>query len=247
MAWAIVIDGAATELVVGQMFLGAPFQGPDVIIQHEDGSLEQIPGTMQRNQHGMEVFTLWTEQERAAIGVFEVIELDPVPPGKREKSRGLTVQSGLPVRTRVLEDIPLDEYKASKRDALNSERDALIEGGFTHVVRGTSYTFQSRQSDRENLATMGMQAQLAKAGGAQSGNYRWHLSDPQAEGATDFEWITANNERVKLDAPEMVALFQAGIAFKSAKTFYARDLKTSILTAGSHASVNLLMDGRVWP
>lgn len=117
---------------------------------------------------------------------------------------------------------------------IDSERDARIDGGFTFGA----HTYQSRPSDRENV--MGA-AQLALAylgGGGDPSSLRW--ANPDA----DFVWIAADNQTVPLTAPEVVALFQAGVAFKSALTFYARAMKDAVIAAENPSSV-LWQDS--WP
>lgn len=105
--------------------------------------------------------------------------------------------------------------------AIDAERDLRIDGGF--AFNGSR--FQSRASDRENI--MGA-AQLALAylgAGGDPTSLRW--ADP----TKDFGWITEDNSTVQMTAPAVVALFQAGIAFKSALTFRARDLKDAQIAA----------------
>ena len=105
--------------------------------------------------------------------------------------------------------------------AIDAMRNQRIDGGFAF----NGARFQSRASDRENV--MGA-AQLALAylgAGGDPDILRW--ADP----AKDFEWITEDNSTVQMTAPTVVALFQAGIAFKSAQTFHARDLKDAQIAA----------------
>lgn len=184
----------------------------------------------------------WSDEERIARGVYEIAEPDPVPAG--QQSVGFSIEDDdedLPVRVLQIEDIPLADLKATRVDAINAQRDALINGGFAFTVDGQVHSFQSRQSDRENIATMGMLAQLAVAGGAEADDYRWHGGD------ADFVWITADNDLVTLDAQEMAALFAAGVAFKSAKTFYARGLKDAVLAAANTAAVLAVDAETPWP
>lgn len=117
---------------------------------------------------------------------------------------------------------------------IDAERDARIDSGFTFGA----HTYQSRPSDRENV--MGA-AQLALAylgAGGDPLSLRW--ANPDA----DFVWIAADNQTVELTAPDVVALFQAGVAFKSALTFYARAMKDAVLAAEDTSSVQW-NDG--WP
>lgn len=117
---------------------------------------------------------------------------------------------------------------------IDKERDRRIDGGFT--FRDTP--FQSRPSDRENI--MGA-AQLAMAFMAAGGNpetLRW--ADPD----NDFVWIAADNTIVPMSAMDVVALFQAGVAFKSALTFYARALKDAVIDDEDPTTVDVVNG---WP
>lgn len=118
--------------------------------------------------------------------------------------------------------------------AVDAERDRRIDGGFT--FRG--HVFQSQPSDRENVMGAAQLAIAAIGQGVQPGDLRW--ADP----GSDFVWITADNALVPLDAHTTVAMFQAGIAFKSGLTFHARALKDAIIAAADPASIEI-MDG--WP
>lgn len=117
---------------------------------------------------------------------------------------------------------------------VDAERDRRIDGGFTFM----GHTFQSRPSDRENVMGAAQLAIAAIGQGAQPGDLRW--ADP----GSDFVWIAADNALVPLDAHTTVAMFQAGIAFKSGLTFHARALKDAIIASADPESIDI-MDG--WP
>lgn len=112
---------------------------------------------------------------------------------------------------------------------VDAERDRRIDGGFTFM----GHRFQSGPSDRENVMGAAQLAIAAIGQGAQPGDLRW--ADP----GSDFVWITADNALVPLDAHTTVAMFQAGIAFKSALTFHARALKDAIIAAADPTSVDI--------
>lgn len=128
------------------------------------------------------------------------------------------------VRTEVSEPPPT---AAEICREIDNERDTRIDGGFTFGAN----TYQSRPSDRENV--MGA-AQLALAYLGADGDpssLRW--ANPDA----DFVWIAADNQTVPLTAADVVALLQAGVAFKSALTFYARAMKDAVIAAEDPSSV----------
>lgn len=112
---------------------------------------------------------------------------------------------------------------------VDEERDRRIDGGFTFA----GHRFQSRPSDRENIMGAAQLAIAAIGRGAQPGDLRW--VDPD----NDFVWITTNNDLIPLDAPSTVELFQTGVAFKSALTFYARALKDALLMAENPSLIDI--------
>lgn len=100
-------------------------------------------------------------------------------------------------------------------DDVDADRDRRIDGGFT--LNGVR--FQSRPSDRENIAGASTAALAAIMSGAEPGDYRWHGGD------SDFAWIAEDNTLHPLDAQTMFALGQAAMAHKQAHIFAARALK----------------------
>lgn len=117
---------------------------------------------------------------------------------------------------------------------IDKERDRRIDGGF----EWSGLRFQSRPSDRENFLGAAQLALAAISQGAQPDDYRW--ANPDA----DFEWIVADNSKITLDAHQMMALFVAGVSFKQALTFYARELKDAVIEADDPTAVNILTG---WP
>lgn len=117
---------------------------------------------------------------------------------------------------------------------IDAERDRRIDGGFSfNAVR-----FQSRPSDRENVMGAAQLAGAYLAAGGNPASLRW--ADP----VHDFQWIAEDNSTVPMSAGAVVSLFQAGVAFKTALTFHARDLKDTVLAAEDPASINWMTG---WP
>ncbi|WP_311968928.1 DUF4376 domain-containing protein [Pseudomonas baltica] len=104
-------------------------------------------------------------------------------------------------------------------DEIEAERDRRVSAGFEFTVDGASYTIQSRSSDRENILGAAGAAFRAQVGGKGAGDYLW---DGTGE---EFAWITADNQRVKMDAPTVVALGDAAIATKQRLIYKARGIK----------------------
>lgn len=123
------------------------------------------------------------------------------------------------------------ERLASLRKSVDAERDRRINGGFSFA--GIEY--QSRLSDRENIAGAATAALGAMMSGAQPGDLRWH------GGAEDFAWIAADNTMHTMDAQTVYAFGQAAMAHKQAHIFAARALKDADLIPADFA------DDKWWP
>lgn len=76
---------------------------------HGDSVRELAPGRPFTDaagvQHPAEALTLWSAEERAAIGVYPFDEIAPLD-GQVIVSRGVVIEDGLPVRTLVTENAP---------------------------------------------------------------------------------------------------------------------------------------------
>jgi hypothetical protein len=121
----------------------------------------------------------------------------------------------------LTEEEVLELKRTKKLLEVNINRDKAIESGFSFGGN----TYQSRQSDRENIMGASMAASMAISQGAQAGNYRW------ASPSSDFVWITADNQLVQMDAFNVLQLYQAGLQFKTTLTFVARSIKNALLEA----------------
>lgn len=108
-------------------------------------------------------------------------------------------------------------------------RDSRIDGGFTF----NDMRFQSRPSDRENIMGACQMAIAYIGAGGDPNETKW--ADP----SSDFEWILEDNSRVVMSAGDVVTLFQAGVAFKTAQTFYARGLKDSVSATDDPWSIDI--------
>jgi len=147
----------------------------------------------------------WTEQDRAAFGVFLV---DTAPPEGKRWTGAFEDDDGVPVP--VFEDLP-----PPTTDAIDAERDRRIANGFTFGGK----LYQSRPEDRENIAGASVAALAAMGNGALPNDYRWHGGD------ADFVWIAADNSLTPMDAQTVFAFGQAAMAHKQAHIFAARALK----------------------
>lgn len=113
------------------------------------------------------------------------------------------------------------EDKAAKAKAefdtlITKERDRRIAAGvlFNGVV------FQSRSTDRENIAGAAQLALMATLRGeGQEGDLYWH------GGEQPFAWIAADNSLVQMDAPTVIAFANTAAALKQTYTMIARGIK----------------------
>lgn len=117
-------------------------------------------------------------------------------------------EHGLP----ILIDPP--QYSPVHAD-IDRERDRRIDAG----VEFQGVMFQSRATDRENIAGAAQLAFMAVVAGAQPGDLRW--ANPEA----DFSWIALDNSLVPMDAQTVVAFGKAAAERKQALIFAARQLK----------------------
>lgn len=147
----------------------------------------------------------------------------------------LTAPENVPVG--LTEEEVFIRKQAEAVRAINRDRDARIEGGFTW----NGHDYQSRQSDRENIMGASIAAQLAIGQGAEADDLRW--ADP----ANDFVWITANNELIPMDVFAVLALYSAGMKFKTDLTFYARALKDQVLAAEDLTALQAINISTGWP
>lgn len=98
---------------------------------------------------------------------------------------------------------------------IDTERDRRIDAG----VEFQGVMFQSRATDRENIAGAAQLGFMAVVAGAQSGDLRWSNPDQ------DFAWIASDNSLVPMDAQTVVAFGKAAAERKQALIFAARQLK----------------------
>lgn len=115
--------------------------------------------------------------------------------------------------------------------AVDTERDRRIDAG----IDFQGVQFQSRATDRENIAGAAQLGFMAIFAGAKAGDLRW--SDPDQ----DFTWIASDNSLVPMDAPTVVALGKAAAERKQALIFAARQLKDMKQVPADFA------DDRWWP
>lgn len=95
------------------------------------------------------------------------------------------------------------------------ERDSRIDAG----VEFQGVLFQSRATDRENIAGAAQLGFMAVVAGAEVGDLRWSNPDQ------DFAWIASDNSLVPMDAPTVVAFGKAAAERKQTLILAGRQLK----------------------
>lgn len=122
------------------------------------------------------------------------------------------------------EDVTQDEHYSEEQPELpvtvsaaeiDAERDRRIDAG----VEFQGVMFQSRTTDRENIAGAAQLGFMAVMAGAQPEDLRW--SEPDA----DFVWIASDNSLVPMDAPTVVEFGKVAAQRKQALIMAGRQLK----------------------
>lgn len=108
-----------------------------------------------------------------------------------------------------------DAARKALHSQIDTERDTRIDAGFE--FQGVK--FQSRATDRENIAGAAQLGFMAIFAGAEVGSLRW--SNPKQ----DFTWIAADNSLVPMDAQTVVQFGKAAAERKQALIMAGRQLK----------------------
>jgi hypothetical protein len=95
--------------------------------------------------------------------------------------------------------------------------------------------YQSRATDRENIAGAAQLGFMALVAGAQPGDLRWASAD------SDFRWIAADNSTVAMDAHTVVDFGRTCAGQKQAQIFAARALKDMTPIPADYT------DDKYWP
>lgn len=196
---------------------GAFYSGAgDDLVNHPEGWLEAT-----------------SDEERAAIGVKEIV--DDELPGANRRITGVRLvdRGGVPVQVYDTEQVPADELAAMARAAIDAERDRRIVAGFTFA----GHLFQSRPEDQKRISGAFSLALAAVIGGAKPGDLRWH----QPADGSPFEFIAADNTLVPMDAQTMLAFGRVAAGWESGHIFAARVLKNAVPPPADFAN------DRHWP
>lgn len=162
-----------------------------------------------------------SETERQAVGVYNVIDPPTPEPGFLHVltgALGVEYHGDDPLTVKAFYSVveePQEDIAARLVAQINAFRDARLDGGFEFG----GHHYQTRTQDQINFLGTGIMAVMATGQGAARGNKKWLRPDK------DFKFITADNQQVPLDAFDMADLYAAGVGFKEAVTFFARNLK----------------------
>lgn len=102
-----------------------------------------------------------------------------------------------------------------EKSSVDNEREKRMDQGL--LFNGNIYDFDLWS--QVNIGFMAIGAKRAIDKGAKVGDYRW--ANPLA----DFQWITKDNKRIKMDAHDMSAFGDAATLLKTKLVFKSRDLK----------------------
>ncbi|USR40787.1 DUF4376 domain-containing protein [Ectopseudomonas hydrolytica] len=126
---------------------------------------------------------------------------------------------------------PESKPQVVTKEDVDAERDRRIDSG----VEFAGVVFQSRATDRENIAGAAQLGFMAMVAGVQPGDLRWANPDQ------DFTWIALDNSLVPMDAQTVVAFGKAAAERKQALIFAARQLKDMSEIPADYT------DDRWWP
>jgi hypothetical protein len=161
------------------------------------------------------------------VGVYEVV----YTPLDWHHAYGDPVLSGNTI-TYPAVDRPLEEVKAEAIELINEQREERVSAGMTFG----GHVYQTRPTDRENIAGAVQLATLALMNGADPTSTLWH------GGVEDFAWIRQDNGLTVMSAATMVAFGQAAAAHKHALIFQARTMKNAVSAATDVAGVLAAME-----
>ena len=198
------------------------------VIELDNGAEQALPA-LARNA----LVHVWSKDSERLVLIQQQKAPEEIPAGSGYKKLAT-------LELEADEAAVLDDQKQSMQSFCNQLRDKHIDAGM--IFEGVNY--QTRQTDRENIAgaaLVAMQVQLAGRG--QEGDYKWN---PEAS-EDNFEWIASDNSKVKMDAPTVQRFGQAAAAQKQRMIMFCRDLKNQVQTAQSLEQINQIMENAQWP
>ncbi len=187
-----------------------------------------------------------------ALGIGAVVEADDAPEGfeitasvLRHGEQGFYIDATYEA---VEPEPPAVPALAELLARVNIDRDIRIDSGF--LFDGKLY--QSRASDRENITRKGDRAEKVMlaatlAGGTALADLAGDLLWDVTTAGRPFAFKALDNSWTPMDAAKMVALRDAGEAFKQACTFIADAAKTAMIADGTDAGAKAVFDAIVWP
>ena len=159
---------------------------------------------------------MWALIENAVVK--EVTDIDPdgrFHPSLEWVSCAESVAPGDLYADGEFSPAPSKEVTPVTAEAVDAERDRRIDAG----VQFQGVMYQSRATDRENIAGAAQLGFMAVVSGAQPDDLRWSSPDD------DFVWIASDNSLVPMDAQTVVAFGKAAAERKQDLIFAGRQLK----------------------
>jgi len=175
-------------------------------------------------QYVRDIYTAWTAQELAAIGVYQIQESD-VPQWKAVTSSSLTFENGIVVRENILSDIPVVDRQAQMCEMVRARRYAIETAGV--AVQGGAVLITDRDSQAKITGAVAL------------------FENDQTLASIDWEaqpgvWVSVDRE----------AMLGIGVAVgRHVQQCYShsRQLIESITAASSHAELDMIDIAAGWP
>lgn len=141
-----------------------------------------------------------------------------LPEGRTAQPRPSPDYAWVDEQWQLDDELQADNAEAARKALhaqIDAERDARIDAG----VEFQGVKFQSRVTDRENIAGAAQLGFMAIVAGAEVGDLRW------SNLTQDFAWIAADNSLAPMDAQTVVQFGKAAAERKQALIFAARQIK----------------------
>lgn len=155
-----------------------------------------------------------TDAQIAALGVTK--HPDPVKPSFNEAYQTIAMDDA---GEYVISELPLEQAKENKRQAINQERAERLQSGITY----NGNTFDSDDKTIQRITAI----------------FTFALADPEFTS----QFITADNQTVTLSNADCKALGHAAAVHEQTQVFTARQLKDAVLAAQSNDELRVIK----WP
>jgi hypothetical protein len=187
-------------------------------------------------RYPLTIETAWSDEELADIGLYEPAEADPVPDGKVIVSTSVQRVEGVVKFVNVTDDVPLEDLRAAKIEAVEAKMDAIFAAGAPVTVGVDTLHVALTDGSRADLTAMATTAVAASTGAV-----------PWPE-SYQTGWIAMENVRIALATPADGLGLAAGVGDYYAQVRQnGRDLKDAALAAEDQAALDAVDVESGWP